>query len=69
MKRIRLLVLLGAIAVALPLAVWSAGSAGATPAFADVSIEPNAQYDIQGSILHVEVRAACDGGPARSWST
>jgi hypothetical protein len=61
-KRIRLLVLLGAVAVALPLAVWSAGSAGATPAFADVSIEPNAQYDIQGSILHVELRAACNGG-------
>jgi hypothetical protein len=62
MKRIRLLILLGAVAVALPLAVLSAGSAAAQPAFADVSIEPNAQYDIQGSILHVEVRAACDGG-------
>jgi Flp pilus assembly protein CpaB len=62
MKRIRLLILLGAVAVALPLAVLSAGSAGATPAFADVSIEPNAQYDIQGSILHVELRAACNGG-------
>jgi hypothetical protein len=62
MKRIRLLILLGAIAVALPVAVWSAGSAGAAPAFADVSIEPNAQYDIQGSILHVELRAACQGG-------
>ena len=61
-KRIRLLVLLGAVAIALPLAVVSAGSAGAQPAFADVSIEPNAQYDVLGSILHVEVRAACDGG-------
>jgi hypothetical protein len=62
MKRIRLLILLGAVAVALPLAVLSAGSAGAAPAFADVSIEPNAQYDIQGFILHVEVRATCGGG-------
>jgi hypothetical protein len=61
-KRIRLLILLGAVAVALPLAVLSAGSAAAQPAFADVSIEPNAQYDIQGAILHVELRAACDGG-------
>jgi hypothetical protein len=61
-KRIRLLILLGAVAVALPLAVLSAGSAAAQPAFADVSIEPNAQYDIQGTILHVELRAACDGG-------
>jgi hypothetical protein len=62
MKRIRLLAVLGAVAVAVPLAVVSAGSAAAQPAFADVSIEPNAQYDIQGFILHVEVRAACDGG-------
>ena len=36
--------------------------AQAQPAFADVSIEPNAQYDIQGSILHVEVKATCTGG-------
>jgi hypothetical protein len=62
MKRIRLLILLGTVAVALPLAVLSAGSAGAAPAFADVSIEPNAQYDVQGAILHVELRAACQGG-------
>jgi hypothetical protein len=62
MKRIRLLVLLGALAVALPFGVLAAGVAGAQSAFADVSIEPNAQYDIQGSILHVEVRATCDGG-------
>jgi hypothetical protein len=62
MKRIRLLILLGAVAAALPLAVLSAGTAAAEPAFADVSIEPNAQYDVNGNILHVELRAACDGG-------
>lgn len=62
MKRIRLLVLLGALVVVLPLGVLSAGVAGAQPAFADVSLEPNAQYDIHGFILHVEVRATCTGG-------
>jgi hypothetical protein len=62
MKRIRLLILLGALAVALPLGVIFAGGAGAQPAYADVSIEPNAQYDVKGSILHVEVRATCTGG-------
>ena len=62
MKRIRLLVLLGALAVALPFGVLSAGSVAAAPAFADVSLEPNAQYDIHGFILHVEVRATCTGG-------
>jgi hypothetical protein len=62
MKRIRLLILLGALAVALPFGVLFTGSAGAAPAFADVSIEPNAQYDVLGNILHVEVRAACSGG-------
>ena len=62
MKRIRLLILLGALAVALPFGVLSASSAGAAPAYADVSIEANAQYDIQGSILHVELKATCTGG-------
>jgi hypothetical protein len=60
-KRIRLLILLSIVAVALPLGLF-AGVAKAQPATADVSIEPNAQYDIVGSILHVEVRATCTGG-------
>jgi hypothetical protein len=62
MKRIRLLILLGALAVALPFGVLSVGSAAAAPAFADVSIEPNAQYDIEGAILHVELKVTCTGG-------
>ena len=62
MKRIRLLVLLGVVAVALPLGVVFAGGAGAQAASAAVSIEPNAQYDLKGSILHVEVKATCTGG-------
>jgi hypothetical protein len=62
MKRIRLLVLLGVVAVALPLGVVFASTAGAQAASASVSIEPNAQYDVKGSILHVEVKATCTGG-------
>ena len=62
MKRIRLLILLGALAVALPFGVLSASSAGAAPAYADVSIEPNAQYDVEGAILHVELKVTCTGG-------
>jgi hypothetical protein len=61
MPRIRLLVLLSAVIAALPLALLSAGVAAAQ-ASADVAIEPNAQYDIQGSILHVALRATCSGG-------
>jgi hypothetical protein len=44
------------------LALAPAGVAQADPAYADVAIEPNAQYDIQGSILHVELKATCTGG-------
>jgi hypothetical protein len=62
MKRTRLFILLGALAVALPFGILSAGGAAAQPAYADVSIEPNAQYDIEGSILHVELRVTCTGG-------
>jgi hypothetical protein len=64
MKRIRLwlLILLGALAVALPFGLLSASVAGAQSASASVLIEPNAQYDIQGSILQVEVKATCTGG-------
>jgi hypothetical protein len=62
MQRIRLLILLGAVAAALPLTLLSAGVAAAEPASADVAIEPNAQYDIQGSILHVGLRVTCTGG-------
>ena len=62
MKRIRLLLLLGAVAAALSLTLLSAGVAAAGPASADVSIDPNAQYDIEGSILHVGLRVTCTGG-------
>jgi hypothetical protein len=60
-KRIRLRILLGALVVALPLTLLSAGVAAAS-ASADVSIEPNAQYDVVGAILHVGLRVTCTGG-------
>jgi hypothetical protein len=47
-------------AAAFALALVPAGVAQAQTT--DVSIEPNAQYDIQGSILHVELKATCTGG-------
>jgi hypothetical protein len=62
MTRIRLLTVLGAVALAVPLALLSSGVAAAAQATADVAIEPNAQYDIQGSILHVGLRVTCSGG-------
>lgn len=49
-------------AAAFALTLAPAGVAQAAPAYADVSIEPNAQYDIQGTILHVELKATCTGG-------
>jgi hypothetical protein len=60
-KRIRLRILLGALVVALPLTLLSAGVAAAS-ASADVSVEPNAQYDVVGAILHVGLRVTCTGG-------
>jgi hypothetical protein len=47
-------------AAAFALALVPAGVAQAQTA--DVAIEPNAQYDIEGAILHVEVKATCTGG-------
>ena len=58
MKRIRLLVLLSALAVALPLGVLS-GVAKATGDGSSLSINQNAQYDINGNIIHVGLRVRC----------
>jgi hypothetical protein len=61
-KRIRLRILLGALVVALPFGLLSTGVAAAQSASGDVSIEPNAQYDVVGAILHVGLRVTCTGG-------
>jgi hypothetical protein len=62
MKRIRLLVLLGVIAVALPFGLLS-GIAKATGGDSSLTINQNAQYDINGNIIHVGLRARCPASP------
>jgi hypothetical protein len=65
MKRIRLLVLLGVVAVALPLGVVFAGGAGATGSSgtgSSVSINYYADYEFVGGILDVGLHVSCTGG-------
>jgi hypothetical protein len=58
MKRIRLLILAGAVAVALPFGLTSAGATG-DGATSSLSINQNAQYDVLGNVIHVGLRARC----------
>jgi hypothetical protein len=60
-KRIRLLVLLSALAIALPVGVLSgiAKATGSTGSTASLSINQNAQYDVLGNVIHVGLRARC----------
>jgi hypothetical protein len=60
MKRIRLLVLLGLVAIALPLGLLS-GVAKATGGTTtnQVTIDQKAQYDLDGTILFVGLRVRC----------
>ena len=65
MKRIRLLVLLGLVAVALPLGVVFTGGAGARPTSSSstptggVSINQYADWDFVGATLDVGLQVAC----------
>jgi hypothetical protein len=59
MKRIRLLVLLGAVAVALPLALSTAHATGTT---SSVTIHEQADYDAAGFVLDVGLNVRCYGG-------
>ena len=64
MKRIRLLVLLGVVAVALPLGVVVAGNAGAsggTTTTTAVSIRQYADYNLAGFELDVGLNVRCTG--------
>ena len=68
MKRIRLLVLLGVVAVALPLGVIFAGGAGATGTSGTtgrVSINQYADYDNVGTFLDVGLQVACTDSTGR----
>jgi hypothetical protein len=55
-KRIRLLVLLGAVAVALPFGLSSAGATGSPNS---VTINEKAQYDLIGAQIHVGLTVRC----------
>jgi hypothetical protein len=64
MKRIRLLILLSVLAVALPVGILS-GIAKATPSAdgSEIIINQNAQYDVLGNVVHVGLRARCPASP------
>ena len=59
MKRIRLLILAGAVAVALPFGLTSAGATGTTTS---VTIHEQADYDAAGFFLDVGLSVRCQGG-------
>ena len=65
MKRIRLLVLLSVLAVALPVGVLSgvAKATGSTGSTSSITINQNAQYDVDGFIIHVGLRVRCPSSP------
>ena len=58
MKRIRLLVLIGAVAVALPLGLTTAKATGGSPANS-VDIHYDVQYDFNGTIAHLDLSVRC----------
>jgi hypothetical protein len=61
MKRIRLLILLSVLAIALPAGVLSgvAKATGSTGSTSSLTINQNAQYDVLGNVIHVGLRARC----------
>jgi hypothetical protein len=63
MKRIRLLVLLGLVAIALPLGVVFTGAAGASGSSGtSVSISQTADFDTYGAHLDVNLQVRCPVG-------
>lgn len=63
MKRLRLLVVLGVVAVALPLGLATAHATGTTggTGTASVSIDPYADYDTAGTFIDVKLYVRCTG--------
>jgi hypothetical protein len=61
MKRVRLVILLSVLAVALPVGILSgvAKATGSTGSTSSITINQNAQYDVEGSVIHVGLRARC----------
>jgi hypothetical protein len=64
-KRIRLLILLSVLAMALPVGLLSgvAKATGSTGSTSQLSINQNAQFDVLGTIVHVGLRARCPASP------
>jgi hypothetical protein len=60
MKRLRLLVVVGVIAAALPLGMSAVGASGTTSTV--VSIQSPADYDVTGTNVDVRVNVRCTGG-------
>jgi hypothetical protein len=62
MKRIRLLVLAGVIAAALPFGITSVGATGSTGSTTSVTIRDRADYDFVGTTIDVGLYVRCSGG-------
>ena len=72
MKRIRLLVLAGVLAAALPIGLTTAGATGGSPPPNSVTIQQYADYDAAGLVLDVGLYVRCKGNgtlPTTAWST
>jgi len=67
-KRIRLLVLVGAVAIALPFGLTSAGATGGGGPANSVAIREKAQFNFQGTYIEVglTVRCQANGNPLRT---
>jgi hypothetical protein len=59
MKRLRLLVLAGVIAAALPLGITAAGATGSTGSSSYVYIQDKADYNLVGTQLDVGLQVRC----------
>jgi hypothetical protein len=59
MKRLRLLVLAGVLAVALPLGMTAAGATGGSPPPNSVSIKEKAQFNFNGTYIEVGLTVRC----------
>ena len=62
MKRLRLLVMLGVVAVALPLGLTAAHATGGGSSANEVTIQQYVDYDFAGTELDVGLYVRCSGG-------
>jgi hypothetical protein len=62
MKRIRLLVLAGAIAAALPLGMTAAGATGSGGTTNSVTVDDRADFEFIGTQVDVGLKVRCSGG-------